>query len=270
MSVELYINKRVWEITINSRTVILGIGVGYPAYEVATQVEAEAGTEVALRAFSPLRIKQAIDALASAAVSIINYLHKTNDLISQSDAEAGTGTAAKAFTAQRIAQAIAALQTAHPATVSQAEAEAGTESALRSWSPVRVAQAIAVLAKALAYLRLGTDSVDGYLRVTGKAYVDIEAVTFANPLVCDCSKSNNHNCTITGTTAVQLSNLSAGMSGMITLLNDGVGAHTVTFTTGFNKKGNGSDDYDATASKYNWISWYYNGVVTVYSITNEA
>lgn len=154
--------------------------------------------------------------------------------------------------------------------VTQPEAEAGSIITARSYSPQRVSQAIAALAKALAYLRLGTDTVDGYLRVTGKAYVDIEAVTFANPLICDCSKSNNHNCTITGDTAVQLSNLSAGMSGMIALLNDGAGAHTVTFTTGFDKQGNGSDTYDATASKYNWISWYYNGVVTVYSITNEA
>jgi hypothetical protein len=64
--IESYISQRVWELTSNGRTILLGIGIGYPTYEVATQVEAETGTEAELRAFSPLRIAQAIAALGSA------------------------------------------------------------------------------------------------------------------------------------------------------------------------------------------------------------
>ena len=37
------------------------------AYDLATQAEAEAGTETTGKIFSPLRVKQAIDALAGSA-----------------------------------------------------------------------------------------------------------------------------------------------------------------------------------------------------------
>ncbi|HUV83653.1 MAG TPA: hypothetical protein VMV77_12745 [Bacteroidales bacterium] len=118
--------------------------------------------------------------------------------------------------------------------------------------------------------RVGTDSQDAVERITGKAYVDPEAVTFADPLNCDCTKSNNHTATLTGSTTINLTNLSAGMSGVIVLLNDGAGGHTLTMGAAFTKELNGSDTYDDTADKYNLISWYYDGTNVFYTICNEA
>ena len=118
--------------------------------------------------------------------------------------------------------------------------------------------------------RIGSDSTNGVQRVTGKAYVDPEAVTFANPLNCDCALSNNHTATLTGNTTINLTNLSSGMSGVIVLTNDGTGGYTLTMGAAFTKERNGSDSYDNTASKTNLISWYYDGTNVHYSISNEA
>jgi len=117
---------------------------------------------------------------------------------------------------------------------------------------------------------VGSESADGSLAIIGKANVVPETVTFANPLNCNCATSNNHKSTITGDAVVNLTNLSAGMSGVISLLNDGVGSHAVTLGAAFTKELNGSDDYDDTADKYNLINWYYDGTEVFYTICNEA
>jgi hypothetical protein len=72
---------------------------GGSAAAAASQAEAEAGTEVALRSFSPLRVGQAIAALESSAAAAA----------SQAEAEAGTEVALRSFSPLRIGQAIAAL-----------------------------------------------------------------------------------------------------------------------------------------------------------------
>jgi hypothetical protein len=67
MSAIITIKKHVLKVTVNGRSINMISGnAGYLTYEVATQVEAEAGIEAALRAFSPLRVAQAIAALESA------------------------------------------------------------------------------------------------------------------------------------------------------------------------------------------------------------
>lgn len=53
---------------------VSGDGIFEPAQTVASQAEAEAGTESALRSFSPLRIKQAIDALGGSGSSTLGAL----------------------------------------------------------------------------------------------------------------------------------------------------------------------------------------------------
>jgi hypothetical protein len=120
------------------------------------------------------------------------------------------------------------------------------------------------------YITAGTVALPGSIEINGKGYSVPVVVPFANPLNCDCSLSNNHRATITGSTVVNLTNLTAGMSGVISLLNDGVGGYTVTLGAAFTKKINGSNDYVATASKYNLINWYYQGTQCFYTICNEA
>lgn len=53
---------------------VSGNGIFEPAQTAASQAEAEAGTESALRSFSPLRIKQAIDALGGSGSSTLGAL----------------------------------------------------------------------------------------------------------------------------------------------------------------------------------------------------
>ena len=117
----------------------LGGGGGDPNPADVSQVEAEAGTEAANRSWSPVRVAQAIAALETGEVNPAE--------VSQLEAETGIEAALRAFSPLRVAQAIAALEAgeANPASASQVEAEAGTEAALRAFSPLRIAQAIAAL-----------------------------------------------------------------------------------------------------------------------------
>jgi hypothetical protein len=105
------------------------IGVTVQAYDAdiptvaASQAEMEAGTEMALRSMSPLRVKQAIDAIAAGNPADPTILK-----------EADIGVTVQAYNAN--IPTVAA---------SQAEMEAGTEAGLRSMSPLMVKQAIAAL-----------------------------------------------------------------------------------------------------------------------------
>ena len=78
----------------------------------ATQAEAEAGTETGNRSWSPLRVAQAIAALAS-TVSTFAWTAITGrpSIVPQAEAEAGTATTERIWTAERVKQAITALGT---------------------------------------------------------------------------------------------------------------------------------------------------------------
>ena len=73
-----------------------------------SQAEAEAGTETALRSWSPRRVAQAIEALADSA--------DLPDPVTQAEAEAGTVTGNRLWSPRRVAQAIAALATSSGGT----------------------------------------------------------------------------------------------------------------------------------------------------------
>lgn len=93
----------------------------------------EAGTEAAIRSMSPLRVAQAIEALAADGV--------IDDSIT---------SPSRTWSSQKIAAISPADIDAEPAqvTATQAEMEAGTEAAIRSVSPLRVKQAIEANAQA--------------------------------------------------------------------------------------------------------------------------
>jgi len=93
-------------------------------------------------------------------------------------------------------------------------------------------------------------------------------VTFGNPLTCDCSESVNHIATLSGNTTVNLTSLTAGMSGVITLTNNGVGGYTLGFGAAFTSLQNGSDTYDNTAAAVNIIEWSYDGTDVYYRLIN--
>jgi len=58
-------NTRLFNVNSSGQMALIDPAMFEPALTAASQAEAEAGTETALRSFSPLRIKQAIDALAA-------------------------------------------------------------------------------------------------------------------------------------------------------------------------------------------------------------
>ena len=99
-------------------------------------------------------------------------------------------------------------------------------------------------------------------------YFETEAVTFADPLECDCTLGVNFTTTITGNTTVNLTNLEDGMSGVITLTNDVGGAHTLAFGAAFTSLQNGSDAYDDTGDAINIIDWSYDGTNVYYRLIN--
>jgi hypothetical protein len=117
---------------------VLGSGIGF-----VTQQEAEAGTETQGRIFSPLRVKQAID--AQGAGLDITGLPNINDQLTEDDKflvyDDSTGQQTQA-TVDRIVEFVLG---SGIGLASQAEAQAGTETQGRIFSPLRVKQAIAAL-----------------------------------------------------------------------------------------------------------------------------
>lgn len=115
-------------ITIEDDGIEIGVGSQGEQMPAATKAEAEAGTGTGLRAWSPLRIAQAIAALAAAAYAAITH--------AEAHATGGDDELTPAAIGAEPAQTAA----------SKAEMEAGTEAALRSMSPLRVAEGVAKLA----------------------------------------------------------------------------------------------------------------------------
>jgi hypothetical protein len=218
MSVELYINTRTWELTVNDETIELGISVGYPTYEVATQAEAEAGTETELRAFSPVRIAQAIAALESG------------------DTPPGGDDAQIQF---------------------NDEGEFGGADQL-TWD------------KDNYRLRIGVTEPTR-LTLTGKAIHTVvnDSIQHGDYNI-NLEQGNDHIVTVDGDITLGFSNLSAGMSGLISLIIDNTGGYTVTLHVDFNAELNGSDTIDNSANAKNLISWWYDGTYVYYSVTNTA
>lgn len=158
-------------ITIEDDGIDIGVGSQGEQMPAVTQVEAEAGTGTGLRAWSPLRIAQAIAALAAAAYAAITHAeaHATGGDDELTPAAIGASPAGHdhddAYEAAGAAAEVGAALLLHagdtgnphgvtleqvgaqPAmtAASQAEMEAGTEEALRSMSPLLVAQAIEAL-----------------------------------------------------------------------------------------------------------------------------
>lgn len=103
-------------------------GGGGGSLQAATKNEAEAGTGTALRSWSPLRIAEAIAALAPAQRTFAAIATGLNAL---------TGAARVSWSSLKDT----------PAVVTQSEAEGGSITTVRQWTPQRVSQAIAALAR---------------------------------------------------------------------------------------------------------------------------
>ena len=140
----------------------------------ATQDEAEGGVLASLRSWSPLRVKQAIQALARPLIAtwartsapsgtipdtlIPSSIARDSEVstavsnrMQRSDIVAGTNITLTngSGNSVTIASTAGGGGVSLPATASQTEAEAGTVSALRSFSPLRIKQAIVALAQPL-------------------------------------------------------------------------------------------------------------------------
>ncbi len=138
------------------QNVVLMAGIDPIAHQIATQFEMENGTEAALRLMSPLRVKQAIAAIAS----MLGHTHTgtyepVQTAATQAEMENGTEAAVRSMSPLRVKQAIAAIASmpghTHTGTyepvqtaATQAEMVGGTVSAVRSMSPLRIKQAMVV------------------------------------------------------------------------------------------------------------------------------
>ena len=112
--------------------VVYGSG-GDDNHEAASRAEAEAGSEVGLRSWSPLRVGQAavarINALIPSSRRVPAYaVGDANEVLRVN----ATGTGLEFSPAGG--------GESNPAAASESEAEGGVEAGLRSWSPLRVAQ----------------------------------------------------------------------------------------------------------------------------------
>lgn len=99
----------------------------------------------------------------------------------------------------------------------------------------------------------------------GVGYTSFQTATFANPLNINVTGGRDWICTITGDTTLNLTGYSNGMAGMIELVYDAVGGHTVTFGTAFNKKV-GSNDLYTFATADNIVSWRCVGTDIIYTL----
>ena len=86
----------------------------------------------------------------------------------------------------------------------------------------------------------------------------------------DMLNGNDHIILVTGNITIGFANLSAGMSGLISLRIDTWGPHTVNLSGDFNTELNGSDTIDNSANAVNLISWWYDGNYVFYSVTNTV
>ena len=127
---------------------LLGSGIG-----LASQAEAEAGTETAGRIFSPLRVKQAIDALSPSGVTDHGALTGLNDddhpqYHNNARGDARYDALGSASTVQgnlNTHTGNSSIHTPVPAKMPTAEAEAGTATTQRTIDAATLAAAIAEL-----------------------------------------------------------------------------------------------------------------------------
>ena len=94
-----------------------------------------------------------------------------------------------------------------------------------------------------------------------------QAVTFANPLVIDVTTYKDWKCAaVSGSTTVNLTNMSNGEGGIIELIISGAGGYTITMGSMFTKN-SGGGTIDATAAADNIIAWMVSGSDIIYSIS---
>mgnify|MGYP001357078675 CR=1 FL=1 len=97
-----------------------------------------------------------------------------------------------------------------------------------------------------------------------------QTATFANPLVLDVSVYKNWKCVITGDTVVELDGNINGDNGQIVLIMDGVGGHTVDFSTETFTLKYGEGIMSTTAGDYNLVSWMTDNTDTHYIINSTS
>jgi hypothetical protein len=119
---------------------ILGPGIG-----LATQAEAEAGGEVAGRIFSPLRVKQAIDALPPAPHASTHVVGGSDELAPADIGAEVAGAAAAVQSNLNIHTGNSGIHAPIPAVMPTAEAEAGSATTQRTITAEVLAAAISAL-----------------------------------------------------------------------------------------------------------------------------
>lgn len=97
-----------------------------------------------------------------------------------------------------------------------------------------------------------------------------QVIEFASPLILDATIHKDFKSTITGSTTINLNNLSSegGDAGMIELIIDSTGGYTITMGTMFTKCIGGS--LDTTVNADNFISYRKVGSDVVYTIAQKA
>lgn len=126
--------------------------------------------------------------------------------------------------------------------------------------------------KATKKLQLGEGADPILEEHYGKIYQLIQGVGTVNGVYdINCSSHNDTIITIDGNATIGLSNLTTGMSGLISMRISGIGGWTITLDpASFTTKLKGSDTIDNVTGKLNLISWWYDGTYVFYSVTNQA
>lgn len=126
--------------------------------------------------------------------------------------------------------------------------------------------------KATKKLQLGEGADPLLEEHYGKIYQLIQSVGTVNGVYnINCTSHNDAVITIDGNATIGLSNLTVGMSGLISMRISGAGGWTITLDpASFTTKLKGSDTIDNVTGKLNLISWWYDGTYIFYSVTNQA
>lgn len=100
--------------------------------------------------------------------------------------------------------------------------------------------------------------------------IPVQTLVFANPLAIDGITYKDWKCaSMTGSSVINLTNVSDGEAGMIEIIIDNVGGYTVTLGAMFTKN-SGGGAIVTTANVDNIIAWTKSGTDIIYSISQIA
>lgn len=183
-----------------------------------------------------------------------------------------------------VSEEVAGAYSSEVPAASQVEAEAGTEEDLRSWSPLRVAQAIAKLVTSITSatgmtIKLGDNAGANKLSILDSDDVEVQGVDSDGAFTAQVYTEEQALSDSSGDVAWNLKTSQAAllfMEGDYTLLNptemkaggthtlrvvqDGTGGHTLDFDTGYRAPGGTLPEITSAAGSMDILRFYCDGV----------